>query len=322
MPNQNIGEYEIKDLIGIGAFGRVHKGIHNKTGEFVAVKLERITEDTSKLKLFDEAKFLKNLKKHCDNVPTIIRTGASQKWNFLIMEYLGANLDELFTYCKCHFSLKTTLMIGIEILQIIQNIHTTGIIHRDIKPDNFLIGYGPTHRKLYIIDFGLSKGFMNEKTLQHEKCNHLNQFTGSCRYSSIKNHKGFDQSRRDDSESIGYMLIHFMRGKLPWQGIIAKNKKEKLKKTFEIKYKTSIRELCQGLPKEFIDYMKYCRQLRYIEKPDYNYLINLFVKLMKKKRYIMDYKYDWDIIDTQKENMNTKLQNIKIIKIKKAAKHF
>jgi serine/threonine protein kinase len=308
----NIGNYKLQELIGKGSFGQVYKGIHKETNELVAVKLER-KKETNTSKLFEEADFLKNLKKNlnCPYVPGVLRIGTSQKWNYMIMDYLGPSLEELFTYCSKQFTLKTTLMLAEQILSAIHNIHKNGIVHRDIKPDNFLIGYGKTHKKIFLIDFGLSKTYINSNTFQHEEYNQCKQFTGSFRYSSIYNHKGIEQSRRDDLESIGYMLIFFLKGKLPWQNMPGKTKKEKLKNTYEKKVNTTFDELCQDCPRQFRNYIQYCRRLRYMEKPDYFYLKNLFRTVMKQKRYKNNHKYDWDI---NKEDM---YKTIKIHKNKK-----
>jgi serine/threonine protein kinase len=316
----HIGCYELSDIIGRGRFGRVYKGVHTETGHFVAVKLENKQQDS---KLLEEAEILKTIGETCNGVPEIIQTGSSKKWNFMIMSFLGPNIEELFIYQKRNFSLKTTLMLADQILNIIKGVHESGIVHRDIKPDNFVMGFGDTHNKLYLIDFGLSMSYINMDTLQHNSYEHKRQFTGSFRYSSINNHKGIQQSRRDDLESIGYMLIYFYKGRLPWQNIPANNKKEKLHKTYLKKKSISIEELCCDCPKEFRLYMEYCRKLGYKERPDYSYIKHLFYKVMKRNKFIHDGKYDWNTdIDTEqkKELMKTELQNIKTVKIHRAYK--
>jgi serine/threonine protein kinase len=220
----HIGNYELDKIIGRGRFGRVYKGIHSNTGQFVAVKLE---DRQSNSKLLDEANIIKTIRKHCSGVPTIYKIGNSTKWNYMIMSYLGPNLEELFIYCKRTFSLKTTILLSLKIFNIIKGIHESGYIHRDIKPDNFVIGFGESHNNIFLIDFGLSISYINTKTMQHREYQHKHQFTGSFRYSSINNHKGIQQSRRDDLESICYMMVYFYKGKLPWQNIQAKDKRNK-----------------------------------------------------------------------------------------------
>ena len=286
----DIGKYKLLDIIGKGSFGLVYKGKHKKTNKLVAIKLEKKKYNNN---LINEVKIYKELKGK--GIPEIKWIGESNKWNIMIIEYLGPSIEDLFELCSKRFNLKTVLMIVEQILSIIQHIHEKGYLHRDIKPDNFLIGYSNTQKYIYAIDFGLSKKFINTETFQHEKYNKTKQFIGSFRYSSVRNHMGVEQSRRDDMESIGYMFIYLLKGKLPWQGIQAKDKKEKMKKIYNKKKFINLEDLCKGCPKEFLTYMKYCKKLRYYEKPDYYYLKQLFRKLFKKKGYKFDYKYNWTI---------------------------
>ena len=316
----HIGKYELEQIIGRGRFGRVYKGINTKTGEFVAVKLEDKRQES---KLLEEAETIKEIRKNCTGVPEIYKTGNSSKWNYMIMSYLGPNLEELFIYCKKSFSLKTSILLSLQIFHIIKGVHESGIIHRDIKPDNFVIGFGESHNKIYLIDFGLSTWYIDKTTMQHNKYEHKHQFTGSFRYSSINNHKGIQQSRRDDLESISYMMIYFYKGKLPWQNIPAKDKRDKLKKTYDKKKDTKLDELCEGCPKEFKQIIKYIRKLGYKETPDYSFIKYMLNKVRKRNKILNDRKYDWDTdkdTDSSQITMKEELENIKNIKIQKTYK--
>lgn len=316
----HIGKYELEQIIGRGRFGRVYKGINTKTGEFVAVKLEDKKQES---KLLEEAETIKEIRKNCTGVPEIYKTGNSSKWNYMIMSYLGPNLEELFIYCKKSFSLKTSILLSLQIFNIIKGVHESGIIHRDIKPDNFVIGFGESHNKIYLIDFGLSTWYIDKTTMQHNKYEHKHQFTGSFRYSSINNHKGIQQSRRDDLESISYMMIYFYKGKLPWQNIPAKDKRDKLKKTYDKKKDTTFDELCEGCPKEFKQIIKYIRKLGYKETPDYSFIKYMLNKVRKRNKILNDGKYDWDTdkdTDSSQITMKEELENIKNIKIQKTYK--
>ena len=159
--------------------------------------------------------------------------------------------------------------------------------------------------------------------MQHNDYIHKHQFTGSFRYSSINNHKGIQQSRRDDLESISYMMMYFYKGKLPWQNIPAKDKREKLKKTYQRKTETSLDELCEDCPKEFKQIVRYSRNLGYKEKPDYSNIEYLLNKVRKRNKIKIDGKYDWDTdndTDSSQIAMKQELENIKNIKIQKKYK--
>jgi serine/threonine protein kinase len=131
-------------------------------------------------------------------------------------------------------------------------------LHRDIKPDNFLIGIGKRQHYVYIIDFGLAKRYRDPKTGEHIPYKDGKNLTGTARYASIFTHIGQEQSRRDDLECLGYVLIYFLRGSLPWQGLKAKTKKEKYEQIKDKKLNTSLEELCVGFPEEFAQFMLYC----------------------------------------------------------------
>ena len=178
-------------------------------------------------------------------------------YNIMIMQILGPSLEELFTYCKRKFSLKTVLMCLIQMLERIEHVQSNHFLHRDIKPDNFLIG-SKKPSCVYLIDFGLAKRFRNPKTGQHIPWKEGKNLTGTARYASLNTHLGYEQSRRDDLEGLGYVAMYFLKGKLPWQGLPAKTKKEKYDQIRDKKKNTSIEELCKGFPDEFVKYFNYC----------------------------------------------------------------
>lgn len=166
-------------------------------------------------------------------------------------------------------------------------------IHRDVKPDNFLIGLGKSNQTIYVIDFGLSKRFRDPKTSKHIAYKDKKNLTGTARYASLNTHLGIEQSRRDDLESIGNVLLYFLKGSLPWQGLQAKNRKEKYEKIKQKKIATSTESLCEGFPAEFVTYMKYCAGLKFEEDPNYDYLRKLFKDLYLSKGYKYDGIFDW-----------------------------
>ena len=289
--------YTIIKKIGSGAFGTVYKARSNSDNSIVAMKVEDKTKNT---RLEYESKIHRDLN-NIVGFPRFYGIVKGKKQTVTVMDYLGPSLEDLFDFCDRKFSIKTVLMIGIQILNRIEQLHDKDYIHRDIKPDNFLIGTQKLKCRVFMIDFGLSKKYMIEG--KHIEYSDNKSFTGSFRYSSIRNHKGIEQSRRDDLESIGYMLIFFLKGKLPWQGLTGSTKSKRSKNIAQVKDTTSLEKLCEGLPKQFLMYIKYCRLLRFKEKPDYQLLRYLFITLFKQSKYTLDYIYDWNIVAKEKKKL-------------------
>ena len=188
-------------------------------------------------------------------------------------------------------------MIGYQIVSILEYIHNRHIIHRDIKPDNFVMGLNELSQYLYILDFGLAKKYRSSTSLQQLAFTNRNKIIGTARYASINALQGNEHSRRDDLEAAGYVLLYFAKGKLPWQGLEAKNKDEKYKKILEMKIKMSSKELCEGLPQEFEIIIEYIRNLEYLEQPDYEKLRGYFNTMLRKGHNKFDYIYDWTTFD-------------------------
>ena len=209
------------------------------------------------------------------------------------MELLGDSLESLFEKQHKKLSLKTTCMLGIQMIDLIEWVHSKYILHRDIKPDNFVIGIGDKAHIVYVIDFGLSKKYWNANTNTHIKFSINKKLTGTARYASVNALRGCEQSRRDDLEAIGYVLMYFLRGSLPWQGLKIDKKDDRYKKIYEKKKATSPEELCSGFPNELCEYIKYTRHLDFEAKPDYIYLKGLLKNIMMKNSFEFDFYYDW-----------------------------
>jgi len=158
------------------------------------------------------------------------------------------------------------------------------------------MGLGKRGNLVYIIDFGLAKKYRDARTNAHIPYRENKNLTGTARYASIHTHVGIEQSRRDDLESLGYVLMYFNRGSLPWQGLRAATKRQKYEIISEKKMSTSVEELCRGYPAEFATYLNYCRSLRFEEKPDYPYLRHLFRNLFHRQRFTYDYVFDWNML--------------------------
>ena len=178
-------------------------------------------------------------------------------------------------------------------INVLEYIHNKHIVHRDLKPDNFVMGLKDLSKFLYLLDFGLAKKYRSSVTLKQYPLINKKKLTGTARYASINALRGYEQSRRDDLESAGYVLMYFLRGSLPWQGIPGKNKDERYKKILQKKMETSAQELCEGFPKEFEEYIEYTRAMEYEEEPEYDRLRNYFTSVLDKKKEVFDYIYIW-----------------------------
>ncbi|XP_014487025.1 PREDICTED: uncharacterized protein LOC106750909 isoform X1 [Dinoponera quadriceps] len=286
-------KYRLGRKIGSGSFGDIYLGTNISTGEEVAIKLECIK--TRHPQLHIESKFYKIMQGGV-GIPTIKWCGSEGDYNVMVMELLGPSLEDLFNFCSRRFSLKTVLLLADQLISRTDYIHSRNFIHRDIKPDNFLMGLGKKGNLVYIIDFGLAKKYRDGRTHKHIPYRENKNLTGTARYASINTHLGIEQSRRDDLESLGYVLMYFNRGSLPWQGLKAATKRQKYERISEKKMSTPIEELCKGYPLEFASYLRYCRDLRFEERPDYSHLRQLFRTLFHGQGFTYDYVFDWNML--------------------------
>ena len=291
------GRYRLGKKIGTGSFGEIFEGTDIFDNSSVAIKLEHNTVKYPQL-LF-EAKLLKSIPG--TGIPTMHWFGIAGEYNAMVMELLGQNLEDLFNYCTKNFTLKTILMITIQLIERIKHVHENNYVHRDIKPENFLVGKDSTAKTIYILDFGLAKRYRDEHTHIHIPLKENRNLTGTARYASCNAHNGLEQSRRDDMESIAYVILYFFKGKLPWQGLKCKDKNEKYAKIKEMKMNTTPEKLCEGFPNEFAKYLTMVKKLGFEEEPAYKEYIQMFNNLFKSKDFEMDYLYDWV---TVKNNTN------------------
>ena len=316
---QEYGDYicNNENPIGSGSFGQVLYGKHKNTSLEVAVKV--ISSDTSADTIKKEVNFTKQLQK-INGFPTIYYTCVYDKKNIIVESLLGPSLDKLFKYCGRKFPLKTVCLIGKEIVTRLQNMHERGILHRDLKPNNLTWGnfnssynnitnynYNSINniynkldiKTIFLIDFGLSCSFYEGGlSYKHYKIKTNLSFVGTLRYASLNSHKGIRQSRRDDLESMIYILIYFLKGKLPWQDVKAKQKEERHKLITDIKSSVTIESLCENLPSEFAELLTYVKGLEFDEKPYYGKFYAFFHNLIEKLNRDMieekDYSYIWE----------------------------
>uniref|UniRef100_A0A914VRL0 non-specific serine/threonine protein kinase n=1 Tax=Plectus sambesii TaxID=2011161 RepID=A0A914VRL0_9BILA len=298
------GQYRLIRRLGQGSFGEVYHGLNLLSGEHVAVKVEPTVSRSPQLHY--ESKVYKLLY-GSHGISNMRYYGTVHDYRVLVMDLLGPSVEDLFNYCSQRLSMKTVLMLADQMIRLIETIHNKNMIHRDIKPDNFLMGVGQNSEKVYLIDFGLAKKYRDSHTQEHIAFREDKSLTGTARYASINAHLGREQSRRDDLESLGYVLMYLIRGSLPWQGIKAATAKQKYEKIKEKKCVTPVAWLCDGYPPEFATYINYCRSLQFEERPDYAFLRQSFAGLFKALDYKRDFMFDWTLLQQEKIE---KMQNL------------
>jgi len=293
-----IEHFELKKKIATGSFGDVYLAMHQISKEKVAVKLESVYSRHPQLE-YEQSVY--EVMGGGIGIPRVIFSSCVNDFRCLGMERLGPSLEDFFNYCNRRFSLKTVLMLADQLLARVEYMHIKNYIHRDIKPENFLMGNGHSCNTVYVIDLGLAKKYRDRNRV-HIPFRDDKRMTGTARYTSINSHAGFEQSRRDDLWSIGYMLLYFLRGSLPWQGLPAATKDQKYMKIYEKKKNTTDEELCRGFPAEFVTYLSYCRALRFDETPDYQHLRQLFRILFRTEGFQHDFEFSWT--SRKREEMN------------------
>lgn len=292
MSERQVGGYQLGRKLGQGSFGKVYLGVAvgSKLREEVAVKME--SKKAGHASLLAEAKMYSILG-GAPGFPQMHWQGVDGDITAIAMDLLGPSLEDLFVLCNRKFSLKTSLMLGDQIINRLEYLHSKNIVHRDIKPDNFVMGTGRKSSIVHLIDFGLASKFRHAKTLEHIQYSENSDLIGTARYASLNTHLGIQQSRRDDIESVGYLLLYFIRGALPWQGLKAATKKEKYRKIMEKKISTPVETLCKGVPEEIASYVAYSRSLFFEEQPDYGTHRGALRELLRRSGADYDLLFDW-----------------------------
>lgn len=230
---------------------------------------------------------------HGPGIPYLHWYGVEGDFNVMVIDLLGPSLEELFAFCSRKFSVKTVLMLGEQLLTRVEYIHSKNYIHADITPENFLIGLGKRSKMVHMIDFGLARRYKDPNTQRHIDYRENLTLTGSARYASVNASLGVEQSRRDDCEAVGIVLMYFLRSSLPWQGLKGATKKETMVKMTEKKRSTAIETLCKDAPREFVTFFNYTRSLGFEDAPQYGYLRRILKECLIREGFQNDSIYDW-----------------------------
>ncbi|CAD8167742.1 unnamed protein product [Paramecium pentaurelia] len=295
-----------KKRVSAGSFGVVYCGQDINTRALVAIKIEKGNKEDSSLER--EAEILKRLQK-VPQIPKLYWAGKEGDSNVLVIQYLGRDLTHYMkTFRK--FSLRCVLNIAEQMINIIENIHKNKVLHRDIKPENVLVGKEEEENLLFIVDFGISKFYKDEND-SHISYRENQPFIGTTRYASINAHKGTSLSRRDDLESLGYMLIFLLKGQLPWQNLQFTDDEDKMRQVGQMKMKMEMNELCKGIPIEFGRFLEYIKGLPFKAEPNYKHCQQLFKKVCQEHNFTQkDLAFDWETGPKSDRNDDKRKQTI------------
>ncbi|KAG1138222.1 hypothetical protein G6F37_010680 [Rhizopus arrhizus] len=311
--------YQVGKKLGEGSFGVIYEGLNLLNNQSVAIKFEPRKSEVPQLR--DEYRTYKILA-GTSGVPSAYYFGHEGLHNVLVIDLLGPSLEDLFDMCSRKLSVKTVAMIAKQMISRVQSVHERNLIYRDIKPDNFLIGRPGTKyaNTVFLVDYGMAKLYRDPKTKKHIPYRERRSLSGTARYMSINTHLGREQSRRDDLESLGHVFMYFLRGSLPWQGLKAATNKQKYEKIGEKKQSTPVKELCGAFPEEFGIYLQYVRKLGFEETPDYDFLKELFDKVLERLGENDDGIYDWMLLNDGK-GWENRFKQLKDARARKSGHH-
>ena len=277
--------------LGEGAFGKIYECQNIKNKQTYAAKIEYHSAPNPQL--YQESKIMTEMKGKL-GFPTCYQVIYLKQELVMVTDLLGPNIQDIMDNIEGKkFTMKSTLILTEQMLKRLRDLHEKGIIHRDMKPENFVIGKGKNEKLIYMIDFGLSRHYLIEKTQQHIPMKSDRAIVGTLRYISMNCHEGLEVSRRDDLESLAYMMIHFVIGELPWMGIKAKSLGEKYKRVYEKKQETVPDVICKILPDEMKSFLQHILNLEFEEKPNYDYLEGLIKSLKSKYGFKNDDNFEW-----------------------------
>ncbi|OBZ65271.1 Casein kinase I [Grifola frondosa] len=272
--------YQFNKVLGQGSFSEVYGVFHLTSGGETAIKVEMPPEEDWKVATLPyEAAIHRHLRGHY-GFPSIFWSGMDGGAHVIVMERLGATIEDLRRLCRGHFSMKTICMLAEQMITRIEFAHSRGIIIRDVKPHNFAMGIKRRANLVYLFDLGLGKLYVDPTTGQHKPFREGLVGVGTVRYASANVHAGKEQGRRDDIIALGHNLLYLLHGRLPWQGIYAPSIEAKLRRIWEMKEPEGkvMREFIARSPPEFSAFFNHCYSLR---------------DRMKKEGWSYDWRFDW-----------------------------
>lgn len=272
--NMVAGKWQLGRKIGSGAFGDVYEGQRLNTSDRVAIKLQHKRHKEEEWRVLKEVI-------GCEGLPQIYHMGWEKDYHAIVMQMLGDNLETLCEQCKRSFSTDTVAWIAIHCLRMLEALHVKGYVHADVKPDNFLIGTDPTRHQLYMVDLGLAMRYRHASNGRHvAQMQNPDFFRGTLRYASLNIHSGSTLSRRDDLESLAYVLIYLHQGRLPWQGTLG-TEAERRMKVRDIKRNTKMQYFRdKKCPGPLVDFLEQSRNLHFDEDPPYKTISTMFTKML------------------------------------------
>ena len=271
-------KYHVIQRIAKGNRVSIYSAINRIDGNMVALKSENLSHADAKLRHEYKVYHMLAPSLGLAQVYYYKETSANR---VMAMELLGLTLDELFIRCNRSFSLVTTLKIAIQIISRLESLHQQHIIHRDVRPSNFCLGLDSRQDIIYCTNLSLAKRYRDlEKGINHIPMSSKKQkLKVPPLFSSISSMLGLETSRKDDFESLIYMMIYFVKGWLPWEKVDKSNKELILQK----KQNISIERLAENLPKELKTFFKYIKKLEYEDRPDYDYMRVMLLNVLAKE---------------------------------------
>ncbi|KAG0707894.1 kinase-like domain-containing protein [Suillus ampliporus] len=285
--------YQVTNSLGMGSFGNVSSAFHVLTGSEVAVKMEIPADAPNAPVVLPYEALVYILLRGYPGIPSCKWNGMKGGAHFLILDKVGTNLEQLRRVCRGELSLKTVVMLAVEMLDRIEFAHSRGVVLRDIKPEIFAMGVGEKSDIVYLFDFGLAKLYIDPSTGAHIPFREGRVGLGTPRYASYNVHFGREQGRRDDLEALGNVLLYLLHGRLPWQGIYSPSIEAKLLRIGKMKAGSAFRDLLARSPVEFTTYFDHCRGLKFEDKPNYAMLRQLFCQIMVREGCTEDTRFDW-----------------------------